>query len=112
MIRKILIIITLLFSSTTLFAQWAVYENVPSINELELADRLPSQSITGYVYTNQGWLKVPMIVKASRNFVLVVGYKNVDSGGAYATYTPVNPSNSCSRMAKEVNEISIRNTNF
>lgn len=91
-------------SLVTLFAnaQFATYDN---IYEMEAAKEAPTQSVYGYLYTGNGWVRTTLKLKVYNNTVLVVGYKQKDTsqfGGAFATYGNSNPWRSCSSHAEPV----------
>jgi hypothetical protein len=104
--KKFFIFFVLCLISLTSKAQFATYH---SIDQYQTAQSAPIQSVSGYVRTSQGWVRISIRVKEANDGILVVGYKQKDTstyGGAFATYGSSNQWIKCKTWAESVSVFS------
>ncbi len=100
--KKALLLLAMAVVGITANAQFATYQ---SINEYQEAQNSPAQTTYGYLPTSNGWVRISIRVKETRNSILVVGYKEKDTstyGGAFATYGNSTPWRECHAWAETV----------
>lgn len=100
--KKVLILIVLCSFGIGASAQFTTYHSSSAYEEAQSA---PVQTTYGYLPTSNGWVRISIRVKETREGILVVGYKEKDTseyGGIFTTYGNPNPWRNCQSWAEEV----------